>query len=1398
MPMTPPRWQVISESNFPWERDALDWLRHQLPDRDPWHAWTNFEFIDDEGKVNEVDLLVLAPSGLYLVEIKSRPGVVTGDTHTWTWKTDDREYTYDNPLILANRKAKRLISVLRRQPSVARARVRLPWIEPLVFLSATSLNCKLAGAAATGVCLRGRPGSADDMGIVGTLLNGVRRGAVDEPAAVDAHQARAVLRGMIDAGVRPSNKHRQVGDYRLGALIGEGELYQDWEGQHVSLESVRRRVRVYTYAAASSPEARKSLVRQAAREFQILEGIDHPGILKVRDYKESELGPALIFDHDPGAVRLDLLLKDHGARLGVDQRLGIVRQLAETLRHAHGKRLFHRALCPQSVLVHDAEASRPHVRIMNWQTASRDPGTGGTMLRTVGTIHVDDYVADPGQAYLAPESFLDDPSLGPTLDVFSLGAIAYHVFSGVPPASGALELQQRLREGPGLRISDVVDGAVQALQDLIQYSTIPDPAGRYGSIDEFLAELERVEDELTRPDPEATVDPAVATSGDRLEGGFTVVRRLGRGSSSDVLLVEADGEKEPLVLKVALDQSHGERLVAEGEVVAGLRHSNVVEWVRTLAVSGRTALLMKSAGDRTLAAILREGPRLSLDLVQRFGDELIGVVDYLEQQGVPHRDIKPDNIGISQVGTKGKLQLVLFDFSLSRTSPDNIAAGTHPYLDPFLGQRKPPRWDLQAERYALAVTLHEMITGEPPRWGDGVAAPGLTDDEVTLDPERFDPHLREGMTAFFERALRRDFRQRFDNAEEMLRAWRRVFEEGQSTAPARDAFDTIADTATAATTIAELGYTVEAQNVLETMGIHTARELLAVDRVKFRYLKGVGDRIRKEIRDRAKRLALRRPDLIGGRPTVHVGGDTVDGVQSIDELAGLLLPRRPAGDDRAEDAALALFLGLEEPDDGKDPLGVWPTVGAAAKAAGIPRPAANDALLKSRDRWLKLPVITQLRDEVDALVVAHGGVLTVPEAAQGLLVGHGSPQDDDAQRVRLSTAVVRAVIEAESAREAPRYQVFDDPVQPLLASRVELADYAKRLGRAADGIAAADPLLAPQRAMELLEAVPRPEGVAPLTAQRLPRLATAASRIAALSSRQEIYPRGMAAAQAIRQSLGALANLRGLSPDQLAQRVLGRYPQAERLPGRPVLDGLLAAAGASLQWSETGSAGPGYYPTVGGFDPSAGSTTVYVRADTVLAPPVEVGEDVAEARRFEARLQAGLRAGGFLVLTAPPRQARHAEAELLARFPLERISLDRLLLDAMRAAAQSARANWDVVLAADASPRGSRDWMNLGRLVTRAADRVRDDLIARRAPLLLVNPGLLARYELMSLVDALRDAAGRPDAPPAVWLLAPMDANALPAVDGVAVPLITSAQWARVPQPWLENRHRAGTAALTA
>ena len=152
------RWTTVGQSAFEWEREALDFLREHLPDREPWRAWSNFEFIDDEGRVNEVDALVLTPVGLVLVEVKSRPGSLRGDAYSWTWTTEGRQVTTDNPLPLANRKAKRLASVLRRQEALGPGASRgAPWIEPLIFLSAVRQRPVLDPGTDKRVVLRGSP-----------------------------------------------------------------------------------------------------------------------------------------------------------------------------------------------------------------------------------------------------------------------------------------------------------------------------------------------------------------------------------------------------------------------------------------------------------------------------------------------------------------------------------------------------------------------------------------------------------------------------------------------------------------------------------------------------------------------------------------------------------------------------------------------------------------------------------------------------------------------------------------------------------------------------------------------------------------------------------------------------------------------------------------------------------------------------------------------------------------------------------------------------------------------------------------------------------------------------------------------------------------------------------------
>jgi len=349
----PPLWSE-GASPFPHEREALAFVRSRLPDHEPYRAWSNVEFIAEDGSVNEVDLLVVTPRGFFLVEIKSYPGTLFGDGQRWRLRfPSGNERHDDHPLILANRKAKRLRSLLARQPAFRKDQP--PWITPLVFLSSPDLDVRLHEVGRTAVCGRdpdpvpiGAPRAPEPKtafaplpGIVAALKDpskvGQRATAIDRPLSARVAQALGT------AGLQPSNRGRKVGDWELGELLDEGPGWQDHLATRPKLRS-QRRVRVYLAGLATTAEEQDRLRREAEREFRVVADLRHDGIAQPLDLVQAERGPALLFDTVEGEQRLDLWAGEGLDRLALEDRVDLVRQLTEAVAHAHARKVTHRAL----------------------------------------------------------------------------------------------------------------------------------------------------------------------------------------------------------------------------------------------------------------------------------------------------------------------------------------------------------------------------------------------------------------------------------------------------------------------------------------------------------------------------------------------------------------------------------------------------------------------------------------------------------------------------------------------------------------------------------------------------------------------------------------------------------------------------------------------------------------------------------------------------------------------------------------------------------------------------------------------------------------------------------------------------------------------------------------------
>lgn len=1408
------RWTAVSESAYAWEAEAIAWLRDRLPDSEAYRGWSNLEFVGQDGTVNEVDSLILTPTRILLVEIKSQPGKVVADSGAWTWTwPDGRRQVVDNPLILASRKAKRLAGLLRATKALKGKGA--PYVEELVFLSNREVRGDFTGAAGARIFLRtAAPGTERNLG---AFLDSCVEDAYGE--RMDWSQLRAVLRALEELAIRPVQREFTVGPWKLTQLLDDAGIYQDFVGEHARVGGSTRRVRVYPWPSTGPETGRKSRRAAATREFQLLDRQDqHPGILRAHTLEETERGPAIVFEHPDPSERLDAFLTRRAPQLDLLQRLRLVRELADALAWAHEQGLHHRTLTPSAVLVVHPDDDSPRVKIFNWQVGSLAEGTvaGGT-LTWHDFLQVGLAGRDANAVYLAPElrgGGRPDPAL---LDVFSLGAVAYHLLTGRPPARTAEELLQRVKDGRGLRLASAMDGVDVNLDALVQLATSPDLDER-PSAEEFLREVDAVIGALVQqaapPEPGRWVHPMDAEIGSELEGGFLVHRRLGSGSTALALEVERDGRTG--VLKVARDVELNDRLRQEGGVLQLLRHQHVVELLDVTEVSGHVALFLELAGEQTLAQRLRQEGALTLDLLQRFGDELLAVVDWLEQQGIPHRDLKPDNIGVGETRTR-KLTLRLFDFSLSSTPADNVRAGTPGYLDPFLEERKPRRWDAAAERYAAAVTLHEMATGSVPTWGDGRQHPMTlaADTKPVLGLDRVDPTMREGLSRFFMIALARDPKRRFDTAEAMRAAWRDLFRAIDepatvSTTNDGDAVDAVAAVAAAEpeTPLAVLGLTPRVLNALERMGVHQVSGLADLSRTLLHATPGIGVRTKREIRDLADAAARALADRGLAEPAA--GNDVATELDdakldpalwSVDLLLRDLVSSRLGKPDQR---VLRLLTGLDAPADADGP-DVWPSQRDVAEEVGLSRAQVTDVVDRARARWSKKKSVTLLRDDVARLLALQGGVATREELAQALLMARGSTESASADRIRRAGAVLWAALELEGARDATRCRLQRGDRLLVIVSTAAAGEgagessadpaavraWVEQLGARADELADVDPPLPPQRSLEELQEIPIPAGVAAPPADRMLRLAVSASTRAALSPRQELYQRGLPAVRAIALGAGALLGANRLEPQQVRERIAARFPQAAEIPGRPELDRLLEEAGVPLLWDEESRR---YAPPAprGSLTGSATLTrtpgvTVQPGVGGVIGAAVDTEAEAAE--ELERRIAAVVAEGRFLALTTEPARLAAVERELRARHGFERLSLERLLMDALREQAVALRVQWPAVLDADAAGPNDRAWRNLQTLVQRARPTIEHVLTAIERPSVLVHPGLLARYGLLSLLAPLQDRSRRGAG---IIVLIPGDAmHAMPMVDSSSLPVVHLSDWARVPRAWTRLTRRA-------
>jgi predicted Ser/Thr protein kinase len=255
-------------------------------------------------------------------------------------------------------------------------------------------------------------------------------------------------------------------------------------------------------------------------------------------------------------------------------------------------------------------------------------------------------------------------------------------------------------------------------------------------------------------------------------GRYPIEAELGRGAMGVVYRSTHPRLEIPVAIKVLSDQysqdpAFRQRFHREAATVAALNHPGIVR-VYDFDEDGPVLfIVMEWVDGRSMRSWLDEYGRFSVDVSVDLIQQLLSAVGVAHDFQVVHRDLKPDNILISN---RGKTKIL--DFGISKLIDDKhrltatgSMVGTPAYMAPEQVKGEPV--DATADIYSLGMILYELLHGEPPFTGQ---LPSVLHSQV-FDRPRASTAIPSPIMEIIWKATAKDRAQRFQSCEEFAGAF---------------------------------------------------------------------------------------------------------------------------------------------------------------------------------------------------------------------------------------------------------------------------------------------------------------------------------------------------------------------------------------------------------------------------------------------------------------------------------------------------------------------------------------------------------------------------------------------------------------------------------------------------
>ena len=270
--------------------------------------------------------------------------------------------------------------------------------------------------------------------------------------------------------------------------------------------------------------------------------------------------------------------------------------------------------------------------------------------------------------------------------------------------------------------------------------------------------------------------------GTMLSGRYEVLKRVGSGGMADVYMAKDHKLNRNVAVKVLKseyveDEKFLRKFETEAQAVARLSHPNIVNIYDVGIEDGINYIVMELAEGITLKEYIRKKGYLTPKETVEISTQIASAISHAHKNHIIHRDIKPQNILVSDTGI-----IKVTDFGIAKATSSNTvtstatAMGSVHYISPE--QAKGRFCDEKSDIYSLGITMYEMVTGHVPFDHEN----GVTIALMHLQNEITPPsQIRDGIPDSLEKIIlkctMKKPEERYQTADELITDLRLVFED---------------------------------------------------------------------------------------------------------------------------------------------------------------------------------------------------------------------------------------------------------------------------------------------------------------------------------------------------------------------------------------------------------------------------------------------------------------------------------------------------------------------------------------------------------------------------------------------------------------------------------------------